>query len=646
MRGLLPRQGPAVHARAQHGRGVVNVDDAWGRGSAAARHASRSTTVSAARRPAAPTGASRTSCRADGGSTFTARSARTACAVGLRSPLPGAFNVANTALGGRSASCSPATDAAARRGGPCSRAPAGAGPDGARDGGRRRFPRAVVDYAHTPDAVEARARARCGPIDARPLVVVLGCGGDRDRGKRAPMGAAAAAAADIVVVTDDNPRSEDPAAIRAAVLAGARAGRRAAAARASSRSSRPGRGDRRGRRPGAGAGRHRRWSRARATSRARRSPASCIPFDDRAVLARRRSRPATAAAGRPRVIAADAGRRRRPDRRAGRLARRRLAGTPPDARRSTARSSSTPARSARAALFVAFAGERVDGHDFAAAAVAAGAVAVLATRPVGVPGVVVVDDALAALGAARPRTCVDRRCRDADRRRRSPARRQDQHQGPDRAGARDGSGRPSRRPGSLNNEIGVPLTVLRADAGDPVPGRSRWAPAGSATSRYLRRIAPPRIGVVLNVGTAHVGEFGGREAIAAGQGRAGRGAAGRRASPSSTPTTRWCAAMADAHRGAACVLFGEVAGRRRPRRATSRSTTRAGRRFTPAHAGRAPADGRLAPARRAPRRRTRSPPPPSRSTLGMPLPTIAAALSRGRGPRAAGGWRSPSAPTA
>ncbi|HEY5785781.1 MAG TPA: UDP-N-acetylmuramoyl-L-alanyl-D-glutamate--2,6-diaminopimelate ligase [Microlunatus sp.] len=76
-----------------------------------------------------------------------------------------------------------------------------------------------VDFAHTPQAVSAVLAGLSG----HRRIVVLGCGGDRDPEKRVPMGAAAAAAADLVVVTDDNPRSEDPAAIRAQVLAGARA---------------------------------------------------------------------------------------------------------------------------------------------------------------------------------------------------------------------------------------------------------------------------------------------------------------------------------------------------------------------------------------------------------------------------------------
>ena len=77
-----------------------------------------------------------------------------------------------------------------------------------------------VDYAHTPDAL-AKALQALRPYVANRLLVVFGCGGDRDKGKRPQMGAAAVAGSDLAIVTDDNPRSEAPAVIRREILAAA-----------------------------------------------------------------------------------------------------------------------------------------------------------------------------------------------------------------------------------------------------------------------------------------------------------------------------------------------------------------------------------------------------------------------------------------
>jgi UDP-N-acetylmuramoyl-tripeptide--D-alanyl-D-alanine ligase len=184
-------------------------------------------------------------------------------------------------------------------------------------------------------------------------------------------------------------------------------------------------------------------------------------------------------------------------------------------------------------LFLALPGARSDGHDFAEAAVAAGAVAVLAARPVGVPAIVVEPDsagdpaagvleydtdgsgaavlaALARLAAAVAAELVEG--------------------GLTIVGVTGSSGKTSTKdllaavlaplgevvapPGSFNNELGHPWTVLRATESTDylVLEMSARHPGNIAA---LAEIAPPSIAVVLNVGTAHLGEFGSREAIAA-----------------------------------------------------------------------------------------------------------------------------------
>ncbi len=80
---------------------------------------------------------------------------------------------------------------------------------------------ALVDYAHKPGALRAVLETLREQTAGR-VAVVFGAGGNRDPGKREPMGQVAAELADLVVVTDDNPRDEDPAAIRSAIVAGAR----------------------------------------------------------------------------------------------------------------------------------------------------------------------------------------------------------------------------------------------------------------------------------------------------------------------------------------------------------------------------------------------------------------------------------------
>ncbi|HXH78051.1 MAG TPA: UDP-N-acetylmuramoyl-L-alanyl-D-glutamate--2,6-diaminopimelate ligase [Nocardioides sp.] len=148
------------------------------------------------------------------GTTFTVQGPE-GLAVTVRVPVPGAFNVSNALA---------ALASAALAGLDVARVADGIG-QGAGVPGRLEQVVAgqdfvlVVDYAHKPDAVEA-VLAALRPLTDGQVIVVLGAGGDRDPGKRPMMGEIAARLADVLIVTDDNPRTEDPAAIRAAVLTG------------------------------------------------------------------------------------------------------------------------------------------------------------------------------------------------------------------------------------------------------------------------------------------------------------------------------------------------------------------------------------------------------------------------------------------
>ncbi len=136
--------------------------------------------------------------------------------ITARSPLPGPFNVANT-LSAIVALAAAGLDPQAAADGVAA-VPGVPGRLERVDAGQPYL--AVVDYAHKTDAVESVLRALRKVTEGR-VHVVLGCGGDRDKTKRVPMGAAAARLADTAVLTSDNPRSEDPLAILATMLHGA-----------------------------------------------------------------------------------------------------------------------------------------------------------------------------------------------------------------------------------------------------------------------------------------------------------------------------------------------------------------------------------------------------------------------------------------
>jgi len=166
----------------------------------------------------------------------------------------------------------------------------------------------------------------------------------------------------------------------------------------------------------------------------------------------------------------------------------------------------------RGGLFLAVRGEHVDGHDYAASAVAGGAVAVLGQRPTGEP-TVVVDDPVVAIGRLA-RHVVDSLGTTVLALTGSQG----------KTGTKDflaqvlaPGGATIATEGNRNNEIGVPLTVLRATPETRFLAVEMGA-RGIGHIAELCSVAPPRVAAVLNVGTAHVGEFGSREAIAQAKG--------------------------------------------------------------------------------------------------------------------------------
>jgi UDP-N-acetylmuramoyl-L-alanyl-D-glutamate--2,6-diaminopimelate ligase len=194
-------------------RGVVNIDDDYGR-RLVAESEIPVVTVSASGRLKADWSGTDIALRAGKG-------ALTAIGPGgvsvpIQVGMPGRYNLENALL---------AVVTLATAGIPAEQAAAGVGSCPGVPGRMERIDTgqpflAVVDYAHSPDAI-ATALATLREVTKGRLIAVVGCGGDRDRAKRPLMGEVGARGADVLVITDDNPRSEDPAAIRAAALTGA-----------------------------------------------------------------------------------------------------------------------------------------------------------------------------------------------------------------------------------------------------------------------------------------------------------------------------------------------------------------------------------------------------------------------------------------
>ena len=386
----------------------------------------------------------------------------------------------------------------------------------------------IVDYAHTPDALDNVLRT-LRPLTRRRLICVFGCGGDRDPTKRPKMGAVVRELADLPVVTSDNPRTEDPRAIIEAILPAVprpfyvdvdrRTAIRAAVAEAT---------------PGdivliAGKG-HEDYQILGTTK---------IHFDDR-------EEAAAAAALRPRATLAE-------------IARDTGGTALGDA--TTSRVIIDGRTAAPGDLYVAITGQRFDGHDFLDQARAAGAAAVIVARgraPAGVPAVEV-DDPLIALGqlagahrarwgaadAARKLVAVTGSAGKTTTKELTRA-------------ALAGAGSTHAAAGSLNNETGVPLTVLGLRAHHRF-GVIEMGMRGAGQIEYLTRFVRPDVAVVINAGTAHIELLGTTDAIARAKGEIWLGVTAGGVAIAPGDDERLLAHAAANAPGARLVTFGEAA---------------------------------------------------------------------------------------
>jgi murE/murF fusion protein len=458
------------------GAAVVNVDDPEGEGMAAGVARTLRVTIDPAR-----AGEIRVADRTSTVAGITATVATPRGDVDIEAPpLIGAYNVANLALAVGIGEALGLPHEAIARGIAALPGVPGRVERVANTAGLDIF----VDYAHTPDAL-TNVLAALRPLTKRRLICVFGCGGDRDPTKRPKMGAAVSAGADLPIVTSDNPRTEEPRAILDMILPAVprpffvdpdrRTAIRAAVAEAT---------------PGdivliAGKG-HEDYQILGTTK---------IHFDDR-------EEAAAAVALRPQWTSAQVAE---------------ITGGKAGGERTYTRVVIDGRTCAPGDLYVAIKGETHDGHTFCAQAMLAGAAGCLVERaPEGVPpdALVTVGDTREALGQLARAHRRAWGSAHGERRLVAITGSSGKTTTKELARAALGAHAATLAPdGSLNNETGVPLTLLGLRA------HHRYAVVemgmrGEGQIQYLTELAEPDVGVVVNAGTAHIELLGSTDAIA------------------------------------------------------------------------------------------------------------------------------------